>query len=538
MNAPGIDTTALLTILGVVAAVWAIVPPTARLSFRLSLAWWDWLIVLGVIVIVHVLVFEEVLRALHIYPTLGLWRWGFDKNGALYLLFLGLTIYIYVRSLRTHLHRSNLSLFDRLITSLLHARKFEELGALLAQHLEAAFQIAEGSGTRSRLETWLRPSAPPTATFSIVDGQLVANPGGPTPRVVDLWNKLRTWLADAITPAGDSSFEARTLLRSVLSSRQLVGHIALAHPYLCLAVMERAGALVDDFQDNFFEAMLAGESSVFYTELKNSQNLDGGHRLRIPPENRLVAFYLKNVDVAARLAVYRSLGEAMLSRIDSDDVLAKSLNGPMRTYREVEAYRCPVYCGIHFFRIMVLEGLYQRTADHLWLHYVPHFVDHILSRARPPSPEDENEEFATRFSYLLYQLVDVTTDWIEEAARVTKANDQLEADQTQGEHAYISFQASDALGPVMQSILRSEKLTERVKNELLEVMLMSLKRVEETPQLAPLARASAKSVVRPFGFEARDGYIEDLHSRYGRQDHALRSATPTLKEAIETEMNA
>ncbi|MDC8785695.1 hypothetical protein [Roseateles koreensis] len=39
MGSPGIDTTSLLTIFGVIAAVWAIVPPTSRLSFRLSLSW-------------------------------------------------------------------------------------------------------------------------------------------------------------------------------------------------------------------------------------------------------------------------------------------------------------------------------------------------------------------------------------------------------------------------------------------------------------------------------------------------------------------
>lgn len=538
MSTSGIDTTSLLTILGVVAAVWAIVPPTARLSFRLSLSWWAWLIVLGVILTVHVFVFEDVLRALHLYPVLGPWTWGFDKNGVLYLLFLGLTFYVYLRSRRTHLHRSNLELFDRLAMSLLHARKFEELGVLLAQHLEAAFRIANGSGVRSCLESWLRPPTPPMPNFSVINGKLVADPSRPTLWFIDLWHKVRTWLAEALAPSNEPLLRARMLIRALLSSRQLVGYLALAHPYLCLAVMDRAGDLVDDFQDNFFEAMLGNESSVFYAELKNNHNLAGGHRLRIPPENRLVAFYLKDVNVAAQLGVYRSLGEAMLSLIDADDELTKSLNGPMRTYGEVEAYRCPIFCGIHFFRIMVLEGLHQQTVDHLWLHYVPHFVDHILARARPLEPEDENDEFPTRFCYLLYQLVNVTTDWIEEAAQVTEDGDQLEEEKTEGRHAYISFQASEALGPVMQSILRSEKLSERLKDELLETMLMSLKRVEAIPRLAPLARAVAKSVVRPHGFEARGGYIVDLSNRYDQQDHVLRSESTLLKQAIDAEMKA
>lgn len=532
MGTLSIDTTSLLTILGVIAAVWAIVPPTARLSFRLSLSWWDWLIVVGALLTVHLFVFEEVLRALRLYPVLGPWRWGFDKNGVIYLLFLGLTFYVYLRSRKTHLHRSNLALFERLAMSQLHARKLEELGSLLAQHLEAAFRIAQGSGIRNRIASWLRPPAPPMPTSRFIDRSLVEKPRPTVPLINDLWHKVRRWLANTSAPSEDRSVQARTLIKALLSSRQLVEHLALAHPYLCLAVMERVGKLVDDFQDNVFAAMLASESSIFYSDLKNNHNLDGGHRLHIPSENRLINFYMKNVKVAARLGVYRSVGEAVLSRIDADDELAKSLNGPMRTYHEVEAYRCPVFCGIHFFRVMVLEGLHQRTADHLWLHYVTHFVDHILDRARPLDPKDENDEFPTRFCYLLYQLVNVTTDWIEEAERVTEDGDQLDVVSRDGRHAYISFQASDAIGPVMQSILQSEKLSERLKDELLGAMLMSFKRVNAIPRLTPLARAFIGSVVRPYGFTARDGYIEELINRYDQQDHVLRAETPAFRQAI------
>ena len=45
MNPAGIDTSALLTMLGLIAAVWAVVPSTARLSFRLSLNRLDWLVI-------------------------------------------------------------------------------------------------------------------------------------------------------------------------------------------------------------------------------------------------------------------------------------------------------------------------------------------------------------------------------------------------------------------------------------------------------------------------------------------------------------
>jgi hypothetical protein len=78
--------------------------------------------------------------------------------------------------------------------------------------------------------------------------------------------------------------------------------------------------------------------------------------------------------VAARLGVFRSVGEAVLAHIDADEILEKKLNGRLLTFQEVGKYHDPVYAGICFFRIMVLEGLHQRAADHLWLHYMPFFA--------------------------------------------------------------------------------------------------------------------------------------------------------------------
>jgi hypothetical protein len=190
-------------------------------------------------------------------------------------------------------------------------------------------------------------------------------------------------------------------------------YLAIARPYLCIEVMERATLLVDCFQDELFHALLADEASILYSELKHNQNFgDGGHRLALPDENRLLRFYCADVNVAARLGVYQSVGEDVLVRIDSDEALEKKLNGRLLTFQDVGNHHDPVYAGIYFFRIMVLEGLHQRVADHLWLHYMPHFASRLVDRAREVRPEDENHEFPTPLAYLLYQVVDTTSVWV------------------------------------------------------------------------------------------------------------------------------
>lgn len=83
-----IDTTTLLTILGLVAAAWAVIPQKSHLNFRLRVTPIDWVVISGVVLLVHYLVFENVFRTLGIYYSFGAWKWGLDKNSAIYLLWV------------------------------------------------------------------------------------------------------------------------------------------------------------------------------------------------------------------------------------------------------------------------------------------------------------------------------------------------------------------------------------------------------------------------------------------------------------------
>ena len=533
---PTIDTTNLLTILGIVAAVWAVISPTAKLSFRLCMTRLDWLIIWAIVGTIHILVFDEVFRSLKVYPDLGPWRWGMDKNGAIYLLFLTLTAFVFWRSRTFRLSTRKLPLFDQLTTSLLHVRKFAELGELLSRHLGELVATSQVASYRSRLAEWIAPSA--KGRLADIARQLVIEPAIRSTLAVSFVDKWQVRLARAIRFQKTSDATKHAIVEKLLSSHDLVTYLALAHPYLCLPAMKPVTNIVEDFQDVYFEALLASSSSVFFAEIRNSKNLSEGSRLRLPIENRLLNFYCKDVSVAAELGVYSAVGEAMLIRIESDDALAHNLNKPLLRYDEKGKYSCPIYCGIYFFRIMVLEGLYQHVADHLWLHYVTHVVDRILRRMRPALPEDANHEFATPFNYLLYSVVAVTTDWIEDALRATDDGSALSSDQTEGHHAYISFQAAEALGGVMQSALSSDKLTERLKVELLQNILFMLRRLTRKHHLAPLVRSVLAYLMNPYGMGLNAKHIDAIERIYAKQDHVLRGDTKVFADVLATAKNA
>ncbi|WP_223532792.1 hypothetical protein [Pseudomonas sp. GL-RE-20] len=533
MNPAGIDTSALLTMLGLIAAVWAVVPSTARLSFRLSLNWFDWLVIWAALLIIHGFFFEPVLTTLG-FPTFGPWLWGFDKSATQYLLFLLLAAFVYWRSRRTRLTRWNLGLFDDLTTSLLHAGKLEELADLLHRHLASALNLAASKSVRSRLANAIRPLRPGFQVVFRDDGSFSLGEGAPTNWLFRKWFSFREWLADLVGPSQRVQRRAAIILKRLLSSRRLTGHLAIARPYFCMEVMERATRFVEGFQDEFFDALLANEASVFYSELKNNDNFgEGGRRLALPDENRLLRFYCVDVDVAARLRVYRSVGEAVLARIDADEVLEKKLNGRLLTFHDVGKHHDPVYAGIWFFRIMVLEGLHQRVADHLWLHYMPHFASRLIDRAREVRPEDENHEFPTPLGYLLYEVVDTTAVWVRDAEALTKPGDVLTPDQREGNHIHISFEAAKAIGHVIQAILLSPRVPRRLKDELLGVALTTLQALEQHAHLAPLARVMRKHLIEPYGFREQNNYLYILKQCFDEQDHMLRAHLRSFSEELD-----
>jgi hypothetical protein len=198
MNPSTIDTGTLLTMLGIIAAVWAVVPATTRQTFRLSFNLLDWLLIFSAAVAIHVLVFEQVLRAVDLYPVLGPWIWGFDKGGLIYLLFLALALYIFFRSKRTRVSSRSMPLLSKLVLSLLHARKFDELGALLEPHLSSVLSLATEETARHRFEEWLRP--PPTQhRFVISNRRVVRVESEPQGRITQAFHTIRTKLADLST---------------------------------------------------------------------------------------------------------------------------------------------------------------------------------------------------------------------------------------------------------------------------------------------------------------------------------------------------
>lgn len=527
-----IDTTSLLTILGLIAAVWAVIPQKSKLNFRLRVTPIDWMVISCIVLLVHYLVFEKVFRALSVYYSFGPWKWNMDTNSAVYLLLFGLVGYIIFRSKTTKLGRRNIGIFERLFTTLLMTKQYGELAQLLELHIKTVFAIADKRTISDRLSKKIRPmphcaiyfQSQPCTESEKEDGWFKKT-----------FRKPLTVIADKLEVNGKPEKAAREIVRKLLASQNLTAYLAISYPYLCLEILDEPLAFGEEFIDSFMEALILDDTSIFYSELKNNHNLNGHHRLKLPEENKLINYFFKDVKVSEKHGVYRSVGEVICRLIEFDQKLTTAYNGPLGYYDEAGKYKCPIFCGIHFFQIMIHEGLHQGIQDHLWLYYFTHFTDKILEQIRPFKKEDSGHEFPSPYHYLLYKIISITMEWIDEAQYVKdKAALEIEGGSLNNNNGYIPFNAVLALGQIITNIISSEKLGDEFKIYMLEVVLRRLERLEKVAVMNTLSRVLVKAVIyRDEIWKTDVEYRHELDRLYHRVDSILRTDTHQFKSELD-----
>ncbi|EMC4500121.1 TPA: hypothetical protein ACVFFV_003878 [Enterobacter cloacae] len=491
-----IDTASLLTILGVIAAVWALITPNARLRLRFCLAWWDWAIVGFAFLLSNYLVFAPALKSLGLYFSFGPWKWGLDSSSAVYLISLAVAIYILVRLRNPKLSAGRTRIFLELVENLHLTKRYDDLAQLLAPQLEKLILIIN------------RP----------VSNRFCDN----------IEKKLR------ITNSETAAEHAHEALFNIVSSPELTNHFALAHPSLCLKLIKIESIVRSDFTSNFISALLSSSNSRLYVELKNNLNVSRGHRLLIPKSNRILHFFFSNSKFASDIAIYRDIGEYLYWRLDEEENIISTLNKPLGSYYDVSRYKCPIYTGVTLFEIMVHEGIHQGLQDHLWLHYYKHFATKIIKNMYRQSDEYSGE-WETPFHFLLCHLFSVATDWAEQCAWIDEKEIPQENKETDNfDLHYISKEATKLLGTMLQSVLPNHKLTLKSRKDILGMVVSCYIRLKRNKELKDVADSLLIFTTRGEDNSAKLHYRRELLEIFNTlDDYRFRSDAPEFRTAIE-----
>ncbi|HDN2510187.1 TPA: hypothetical protein P1K35_000322 [Providencia rettgeri] len=492
-----IDTTSLLTILGVIAAVWALITPNARLRLRFCLAWWDWAIVGGAFFLSNYLVFAPALKSLGLYFSFGPWKWGLDSSSAVYLILLAVAIYILIRLKKPKLSAGRAKIFLELVDNLHFTKRYDDLAQLLEPQID-------------RL-------------LSIID----------RPMKRRFYDKVAEKLG--VNNSETAAEYAHEALLNIVTSPELINHFALAHPSLCLELMKVEPIIRSDFTSNFITALLSSTNSRLYVELKNNLNVSRGHRLLIPNNNRILHFFFSNARFAADIAIYRDIGEDLYWRLDEDEKVISRLNKPLGSYYDISKYKCPIYSGITLFEIMVYEGIHQGLNDHLWLHYYRHFAIKIIKNMNKQSDEYSGE-WETPFHFLLCHLFSIATHWAEECAWLDEKEISLENKEIGNfDPHYISIEATKLLGAMLQSVMTTTKLTLKSKGDILDIVVSCYIKLKRDKQLKDVADSLLLFTIAGEYNCTKIDYLEELLKTFNTLDcYRARMDAPEFLTAIES----
>ena len=492
-----IDTTSLLTILGVIAAVWALITPNARLRLRFCLAWWDWVIVGFAFLLSNYLVFSPALKSLGLYFSFGPWKWGLDSSSAVYIISLAVAIYVFVRLKKPKLSVGRTRVFLELVENLHLTKRYDDLAQLFAPQIEKLILIIDRP-LKNRFYDKV------TEKLGITNSQIAAE-------------------------------HVHEALLNIVSSPELINHFALAHPSLGLELFKIESKVRSDFSSNFISALLSSPNSRLYVELKNNLNISRGHRLLIPKRNRILHFFFSNAKFAADLAIYRDIGEDLYWRLDEDENLISRLNKPLGSYYEISRYKCPIYSGITLFEIMVHEGIHQALNDHLWLYYYEHFAIRIINNMNMQLDEYSGE-WETPFHFLLCHLFSVATDWAEQCEwidenEIPKENKEID----NFDPHYISKESTKLLGSMLRLILPSHKLTSASKKNILSMVVSCYIRLKNNKNLEDVANSLLISTTIGEFNLATSYYLRELLKIFNTLDYySFKKEAPEFKRAIES----
>jgi hypothetical protein len=236
----------------------------------------------------------------------------------------------------------------------------------------------------------------------------------------------------------------------VLQTPELIRFIATSRPKFGVQLLSCSVYGVHEFCTAFLTALVANNQSELYTEIKQNQNISFNTGYAFPPHNHLLHFLFSDATKAEHLGVWQPLGEYILTALQpgNDPDYVRFLNGPADSFDD-EKWRDRTFVVIRFFDLMVNAAEHQGVRWHMWLYYFPHFLERIVSFYDASGSDIKpNAEWPTRASYLIYQIFDALTSWIEAVKALPPGSPHrvLMSDNPTHENGNIPKSAAIALG--------------------------------------------------------------------------------------------
>lgn len=502
-----------LTVLALLAAVYAVLSPVQRMRAALS---WRAQVLLAVPACALILGLElfgwsappclvdsdAVCRSL----TLGSDDPGPARKFAFVVALAWLVAAVAVhRSTRPSL--GNLPAFADLATALIDDEQYGDALKLLEPHIALLARASRGQTPRQRLRTWLVEFGPPEP------GSFEAFSRSPHDRVFrgERWPRWAAAPVRALAVLVPRDRRARRsatdLMQLLLTSPRVLDYVVERRPHFAASLVATPVMNDTEFLSRFLTRMIADPSSALYHELATNDASEGLIGYRLEARNRLLHFLFANARIAERLSVWKPVGDYVNRLIEGHEGpdYPTWLNGPADEF-QTERMRDPVWMALFFFDLMVTSAARQDVGYHMWLPYLPLFARRLEANYESVDV-DGSAEFPNRGARLLYEIMTLLSAWTKLHSRLPEGSRTRDLPD-RFEYGEIPAASALALVDVLHLAVTSTRIDPEVVQTLHTVALRTVR--------AFSADADADPPIRTWLIEAI------LRGDHGRGDRFYR----------------
>jgi len=404
-----------VALVGILIAVWAIMPEYRRFHLKLLCSWWDSLI-LGLAFIV--IVFLYFWRNYTFFPFSG-----YQANLCVFAVVLVVPTAGYFRLKYSRLKpERNKDAYDRFVNELMQAGKYHALSKFLKSTAKQMIHRVEHK--------------------SLVESHSY------------------------------NDFAGKFICR-IYENQDYLKYMAVAYPELGIELSVPDGFSARTFQAKFLRVLLETDGSDLYREIATLNNKGIGYDIgnHTPALNSIFG----NMSFAKKREVYRPAGDAMMAELErlSHSPETDQYNWEItQDFQEEDIHRSMLFIGERYFDIMVTEALKQNTQWHMWLYYYPHLMEHICKNYRLGPRNDPHTEFPNRYSMLIEQMFSSLCDWVRAIEHIPEGqtNTKLNAVDLAHENDNIPKSSLIAMEQCLEIVLATEEIPYQFKQYMLSLI--------------------------------------------------------------------
>lgn len=498
-----------LGFLGIVVAIYALLPRYRRLELKLIWRPLDWILLTFLILSIFILQFYPFFKETGLIPDLGIskkYKVYPQDISFIFLIFCPITWYLFIRS--KEMSFKTLDVLRHVIDELYFMEKYDEVFLLIERVLPSLSRIYRGdfkiTKFRKRLLKWNDEypwlnNLTPSQLLDLARG-LDENEHEQEKKIEkkSLRDYVRQYKDRALYSIGkalpDYSIyegDSRDIIRKIFLDKKTISEMAKSNPYLALKFLEMNFKESEEFLFIYLAELLKNRNSILFKEIKDNRNYDGLIKMYYPKSNKLLRCILQNSSNAQRWAVYRGVGEYFIEELMAQRKLDNNIyNFSMDNFYD-KKFESSLYVSLFYFDLMIREAFVNNIPWHMWLYYYNSFLRGILKNLDPEPEVDLKNEFPTRYHFLIYTMISQLTDWIgfihEEDIDLGSENIKLMRVNCEHENNNIIKSSMICLGGCLGEIILAKNLHYEFKKYIFEVVVEANLKLMKKGELSEFA---------------------------------------------------